>query len=90
MYSLPLFNHNSKFQNSIFNSCHDLTMLCVNLSSIAIIFNKSVDCCCIIYDSKSESICLLENSVLYGRRYIKFMSKISILTIGSTTIIWTI
>ena len=45
--------------------CHYLTMLCLNISNIAIITVNEVDYCCIICDiSKSEAICLLENSVL--------------------------
>ena len=31
------FNHGFKFQDSVCNGCHDLTMLCLNLSDIAII-----------------------------------------------------
>ena len=40
--------------------CHDLTMLCLNISDIAINTVESVDSCCIIHDSKSEAIHLLE------------------------------
>ena len=37
-------------------SCHDLTMLCLNLSDIAIITVKGDDYCCIINDiSKSDA-----------------------------------
>ena len=31
------FNHGFKFQDSVSNGCHDLTMLCLNISNIAII-----------------------------------------------------
>ena len=31
------FNHGFKFQDSVSNGCHDLTMLCPNISNIAII-----------------------------------------------------
>ena len=49
------FNHRFKIQNSVCNSCHDLTMLCFNISNIAIIAVKGVDYRCIILDiSKSE------------------------------------
>ena len=63
------FNHGFKFQDSVCNDCHDLTMLSVNISDIAIIIVKNVDCHCIIHNiSKSEAIKLLKNSVLenYG------------------------
>ena len=50
---LFFFNHRFKFQNSVCNGCHDLTMLCFNISDIAV---KGVDYRCIIHDiSKSEA-----------------------------------
>ena len=50
-------NHGFRFQDSVCNSCHDLTMLSVNISDIAIITIKNVDYCCIIHNiSKSETI----------------------------------
>ena len=65
------FNHGFKFQDSVCNGCLDLTMLSVNISDIAIITVKDVDCCCIIHNiSKSEAINLLKNSVLDDRGYI--------------------
>ena len=58
------FNHGFNFQESIFNGCHDLTMLSVNMSHIAVINTKNVDYCCIINNIiKSEGINLLESSV---------------------------
>ena len=36
------FNHGFELQNSVFNVCHDLTMLCFNLSNIAVITVKGV------------------------------------------------
>ena len=53
MYDLPLlffFNHGFKFQDSICNGCHDLTMLSVNITNIAIITVKNVDYRCIIHN----------------------------------------
>ena len=51
------FNHGFKFQDSIYNGCHDLAILCFNISDIAIITVKEVYCCCIIHDIiKSEAI----------------------------------
>ena len=58
------FNHGFNFQESVFNGCHDLTMLSVNMSHIAVINTKNVDYCCIINNIiKSEGINLLESSV---------------------------
>ena len=50
--------------------CHDLTMLSVNISNVAIITIKNVDYCCIIHNiTKSEAINLLKNSVFEDRGY---------------------
>ena len=73
MYDLPLldFNHGFKFQDSVCNFCHDVTMLSVNISDIAIITVKNVDYHFIIHKiTKSEAVNLLKNSVLEDRRYI--------------------
>ena len=65
------FNHGFKFQDYVCNGCHDLTMLSVHISDIAIITVKNVDYRCIIHNiSKSEAINLLINSVLENRGYI--------------------
>ena len=59
------FNHGFKFQSSVCNGCDHLTMFCVNISSIAIIAIKGIDCRRIIHNiSKSDAANLLENSVL--------------------------
>ena len=64
------FNHVLKFQNSVCNGCHDLTILCLNLSDFAIITVKNVDYRCIFYgNSKSEAIHLLKSSMLDDRGY---------------------
>ena len=42
------FNHVFEFQNSVCNGCHDLTMLSVSISDIAIITIKNVDYRCIM------------------------------------------
>ena len=48
------FNYGFKFQDYVCNGCHDLTMLSVNISDIAIITDKNVDYRCIIHSiSKS-------------------------------------
>ena len=65
------FNHGFKFQDSVYIGCHDLTVLCLNISNITIITVKGVDYRYIIHDiSESEEIIVLENSVLEGRGYI--------------------
>ena len=65
------FNHGFKSQNYVSNGCHDLTMLSVNVSDIAIITVKNVDYCCTIHNvRKSEATNLLQNSVLEDRGYI--------------------
>ena len=47
----------NEFQDSVCSGCHDLTMLSVTISSVAIIIVKNVDYCCIIHNiSKSETI----------------------------------
>ena len=67
-----LFNHGFKFQGSVCNGCHDLPILSVNTSDIAIISIKDVDYGCIIhYISKSEKINLLNKSALVNRGYMK-------------------
>ena len=65
------FNHGFKFQDYVCNGCHDLAMLSVNISDIAIITVKNVDYFCIVHNiSKSEAINLSKNSVLENRRYL--------------------
>ena len=57
-----LFNHRFKCQDSVCNGCHDLKVLSVDISNIAIIT--------IIHNnSKSEAI-NLKNSVLEDRGYV--------------------
>ena len=70
-YHHSFFNNELKCQDSVCNGCHNLMMLCLNLSDIAVTTVKGVDYCWIIHDiSKSEAIHLLENSVLDDRGYI--------------------
>ena len=65
------FNHGFKFQDYVCNGCRDLTILCLNISDIAIITVKNVDYRWIIHNiSKSEATDLLKNSVLNDRGYI--------------------
>ena len=54
-------NQEFKFQDYVCNDCHDLTMLSVNISNIAIFTVKNVDYCCNIHKiSKYETINLLK------------------------------
>ena len=58
----------------IYNGCHDLLMLCLNISNITIITAKGIDYHCIIHDiSKSDASHLLEHSVLGDGGYIMCM-----------------
>ena len=57
-------NHGFESQDSVCNGCHDLTMLCVDISDIDIITVKDLDCHCIIHNiSKSEAINLSKIAV---------------------------
>ena len=61
--SILFFNHMLKFQNSVFNGFHGLTMLCFNISDIAIITVKNADYHMIHEISKFDAIHFLWNSV---------------------------
>ena len=51
-----------KFQTDIFNGCHDVLMMSINLNNIAILNIYSDDYCCIMGGiSKREAVNLLEN-----------------------------
>ena len=71
IYHYWYFHHGFNFQDYVCNGCHNLTIMCLNISNIAIITVKNVDCRCIIHNiSKSKAINLLENSVLEDRGYL--------------------
>ena len=58
-------NYSLKFQPNVCNRCHDLLIMSVNLSEIAILKIKSSDYRCIIsLISKNEAIKLLQNADL--------------------------
>ena len=60
-----------KFQDYLYNGCHDLTMLSVNISNIAINTVKNIDYRCITHSfSKSKAISLLKKYVLENRGHI--------------------
>ena len=58
-------NYSFKFQPNVCNRCHDLLMMSMNLSNIAILNIKSSDYCFIIsLISKNEVIILMNNADL--------------------------
>ena len=62
-------NFSFKFQLNVCNKCHDLLMMSVNLSDIAILNIKVSDYCCIIsLISKNEPINLMQNTDLIEKR----------------------
>ena len=62
-----LFNHGF---NYVYNKCHNLRILFLNISDISIVTVKDVDYRFIIHDiNKSEVINFLENSLLENRGY---------------------
>ena len=64
-----VFNDRLKFQDSLCNDCHDLTMLSVNISDIIIITVKKVDYGCIIHNiSKTKD--LEDHGYIYIYTYI--------------------
>ena len=72
-----VFNHGFKFHNSVCHGCHDVTMLSVNISDIAIITIKNVDYPCIIPNiSNSKAINLLKILCLkiLEKYYLSFQS----------------
>ena len=58
-------NYSFKFQPNVCNRCHDLLMISINLSDIAILNIKGSDYCCIIsLISQNEAINLLQHADL--------------------------
>ena len=58
-------NYSSKFQPNVCNRCHDLLMMSINLSDIAVLNIKGSDYCCIVsLISKNEAITLMQNADL--------------------------
>ena len=54
-----------KFQPAVCNRCHDLLIISINLSDVAILNTKSSDYCCIIsLISKNEAIKLMQDANL--------------------------
>ena len=58
-------NYSFKFRTNVCNRCHDLVMMSMNLSDIAVLNIKVSDYCCIIsLISKNDAINLLQNAAL--------------------------
>ena len=47
-HNWQFLNKGFKFQSNVYNRCHDLVILSMNLSKIAILSIKGTDYCCII------------------------------------------
>ena len=53
------------FEPYVFNGCHDVSLMFINRSNVAILNIRSVDYCCIIDGiSKSEAVNLQQNAKL--------------------------
>ena len=64
-YYWYFLNYSLKFQPNVCNRCHDLLMMSMNLSNIAILNIKSSDYCFIAsLISKNEAIILMQNADL--------------------------
>ena len=62
---LAFFDKGFKFQPDVCNICHDVLMMSMNLSNIAILKIQGIDYCCILSEiSKNEAINLLRNADL--------------------------
>ena len=69
LYKKPFLDKGFKFQPNVCNGCHDLLTMSMNLSDIALLNIKGSDYRCIISGiSKSETINLMENADLTGKR----------------------
>ena len=70
-YHYWLLNHRYKFQDYVFNGCHDLSMFGINISNIAIITVKNVDYRCIMFN-----ILLLNIVVIFSQFFFLFLFSI--------------
>ena len=62
-------NFSFTFQTNVYNRCHDLLMMSINISDITIFNIKGSDCRSIIsLISKNEAINLMHNADLTGKR----------------------
>ena len=62
MSLLAFLNEGVKYQSNICNGRHDLFMMSMNLSDIAILSIKSADYCCVVSGiSKIRAVDLMQN-----------------------------
>ena len=62
-------NEGFKFQENVCNRCHNLLMMSIKLSDIAVLNIKRADYCCIISGiSQSEAMKLMQNIDLTKKR----------------------
>ena len=62
-------NYSFKFQQNVCNRCHDLLMMSMNLSDIAILNIKGSDYGCIVsLISKNKTISLMQNTDLTEKK----------------------
>ena len=67
-------NYSFKFQPNVCNRCHDLLMMSMNLSDIAILNIKGPnDCCIISLISKNYAIKFMQNTDLTIKKHKKFI-----------------
>ena len=57
--TMVFLNKGFEFQPNVCDRCHDLLMMSMNLSDVAILNFKSSDFCCIILISKNKTINLM-------------------------------
>ena len=61
------FKHRFKFQGSVCNSCHDLTMLCFNISNTVIVLSKVLIIAALF---RTLPNLMYKNLVIYFTRYV--------------------
>ena len=69
--TIGFFYHGFEFHDRVCSGCHDLTMLCLNISDITITTDKNVNYRCIMHNiNKCEAINLSKHFLLEDRGYI--------------------
>ena len=64
------FNYSVKFQPNVCTRCHDLLMMSMNVSDVAILNIKGSDYCCIIsLISKNQTINLMQKADLTKKKW---------------------
>ena len=68
------FNYGFKFQDYVYNGCHNLTFFCLNISDITIITVKIVAYRCIIHNICLKVLCW-KRVVIYKKYCLNFQSN---------------